>query len=184
MPDVVGHSKPKYMKILLLFACFVFNLSGYCQKEEIVLPQKDGKVVFDEIVVVDSINKYELFKRAKLWIINSFKSEKQVITTDDKELGILKGSGIFSILTNQKVRFTFEISVKDSKYKYAFYDFDYLNDYGNTSGINLEYYYDYYKSGKKMGIGRVKKYMLETKAYALFLSEEIKAAMKKAVADW
>ncbi len=162
----------------------LFSIFSYGQKEQIILPEKDGIVNFEEIIMVDSINKDQLYKRAKLWVINTFKNEKYVTSTDDKELGIIKGTGRFTILKNQDVLFSFQLSLKDFKYKYHFYDIIYLDNKGNKTETTLQYYYDYYKSGKNIGRGMMTKYLKESKYKIENLISSLKLGLSNPETDW
>lgn len=172
------------MKLTFLtFYVFSFFIA-LGQTEPITLPEKDGKINFEEIILVDTVTKEQLYDRAKLWVINTFKNEKIVTSTADKELGELKGTGLFTILKDQDVLFTFRISVKDFKYKYNISDVIYLDNKGNKTNIDLQYYYDYYKSGKKLGRGMMTKYLKESKTKIEELISSLKKGMTTTVNDW
>ena len=172
------------MKLIFFTLCLLSSFIVHGQSEAITLPEKDGKIFFEEIILVDTVNKEQLYKRAKLWVINSFKNEKYVTSTDDKELGELKGTGRFSILKDQDVLFTFRVSIKDFKYKYNFSDIVYLDNNGNRTSIDLQYYYDYYKSGKKLGRGMMIKYLKESKSKIEQLIASLKLGMTTTTDDW
>jgi hypothetical protein len=172
------------MRKILLAIFQILCLITYGQNDEINLPEKNGTINFEEITPVDSASKDQLYNRAKLWVINSFKSEKNVVSTSDKELGEIKGTGLFTILKDQDVLFSFHISVKDSKYKYVFNDFNYLDNNGNKTKVDLQYYYDYYKSGKKLGRAMTAKYLKESKEKVNGLISSLKQSMRKAETDW
>jgi hypothetical protein len=174
----------KIMREIFLAIFLLFTFVVHSQTESIKLPEKDGIINYEEIISVDSALKDELYKRAKLWVINSFKNEKNGTSTSDKELGEIKGTGLFTILKDQNVLFSFRISIKDFKYKYIFYDFIYLDNNGNKTKTDLQYYYDYYKSGKKLGRGMMTKYVKESKNKIDFLISSINASMTKQETDW
>ena len=170
---------------LAFFTFYLFSsFIALGQTEPIKLPEKEGKINFEEIIMVDTVNKEQLYNRAKLWVINSFKNEKNVTSTDDKELGELKGTGRFTILKDQGVLFTFRISVKDFKYKYNISDIIYLDNNGNRTSIDLQYYYDYYKSGKKLGRGMMTKYLKESKDKIEELISSLKKGMTATENNW
>lgn len=176
------------MKQTFLIATLLTTLCCFGQNENIVFPVKDGHIKFEEIISVDSLKKDDLYNRAKLWVINTFKSAKQVITADDKEIGIIKGNGVFIVLKGhlqeQTIRFTFEINVKDYKYKYSFYDFDFLDNYGNSSEITLDYYYNYYNSGKKLGRGVIIRLLQASKEQMETLVADLKSSIPKPSTGW
>lgn len=172
------------MKFIFFTLYLLSSFILFGQTEKITLPEKDGKIFLEEVISVDTVNKDQLYMRAKLWVINTFKSEKNVISTDDKDLGELKGNGRFTILKDQDVLFTFRLSVKDFKYKYNFSDIIYLDNNGNRSNIDLQYYYDYYKSDKNLGRGMMTKYLIESKTKIEQLIDSLKITMKSSIDDW
>lgn len=172
------------MRKILLAISLLLSFIVYGQNGQIKLPEKDGIINFEEIITVDSATKDQLYKRAKLWVINSFKNEKNVTSTEDKELGEIKGTGLFTILKDQDVLFSFRVSVKDFKFKYLFYDFIYLDNNGNKTKIDLQYYYDYYKSGKKVGKGMMTKYLKESKDKIELLISSLELSLTKTKSDW
>lgn len=172
------------MRKLFFALSLLFSFAVHGQTDQIKLPEKDGIINYEEIITVDSTTKDELYKRAKLWVINSFKNEKNVTSTDEKELGEIKGTGLFTILKDQDVLFSFRISVKDSRFKYTFYDFIYLDNNGNKTKTDLQYYYDYYKSGKKLGRGMMTKYLKESKDKIESLISSLKTSLTKKETEW
>jgi hypothetical protein len=90
---------------------------------------------WEEVVPVDStINKAELFNRARQWFSNTFKSEKDVISISDKEIGEISGNAVVEynsdrfyggvVCVNGYVNFKINVFVKDGRYKYVFHSFD------------------------------------------------------------
>jgi hypothetical protein len=176
------------MEQTFLIAVLLITFRSFGQKEDLVFPVKDGHIIFEEVIGIDSLKKDDLYNRAKLWIINTFKSPKQVLTTDDKELGIIKGNGIFIILKGhlqeETVRFTFEIDLKDYKYKYSFSDFNFLDNYGNSTNITIDYYYNYYNSGKNLGRGMVIRLLQASKEKIETIVSALKSSITKPSTDW
>ena len=54
-----------------------------------IFPVKDGKIIYEKVVPVDSVNKDELFKRSQVWASNAYKTQKDTNQTEDKVLGSL-----------------------------------------------------------------------------------------------
>jgi hypothetical protein len=75
------------------------------------------------------VSKIELYKRAKLWLVDSYKSCTNVIQLDDNENGVIIGKGFFEedmcklgcehIIVWQVIK----IQIKDGRYKFEFSDF-------------------------------------------------------------
>lgn len=96
-----------------------------------VFPMINNEVTYTEVVQVDGTSNQELYKRSKIWIVDAFKSSKDVIQNDDKDNFILIGKGFFSgfghnkAVANANYWFTIRIDSKDNRYKYTITDFIY-----------------------------------------------------------
>lgn len=96
-----------------------------------VLPLKEGKVFYSDVILVDSVKKDELFIRSKEWFGKKFTSTNEVIQLDDKEAGKIIQNGIikselqFGPLNTSRVlvHFTFSVFAKDGKSKYEITNF-------------------------------------------------------------
>lgn len=89
---------------------------------------------YEEVVKVDStITKEELYNRARSWYAATYKSEKDVMSIDDKVLGEISGNGAIwyesqkfyagVLCAKGYVRYKINIYVKDGRYKYNFHSF-------------------------------------------------------------
>lgn len=99
----------------------------------LALPKVDGQNEWTGIVQVDtSLKKDDLYRNAKIFFANEFKSAKDVIQYDDRGEGRVVGKGNFHLEDGQSavlvfcsekrdVDFTLEIYCKDGKYKYRIY---------------------------------------------------------------
>lgn len=124
------------MKKLLftLFLFFPFFLFAQDNPFTDVFPMIDGKVNYTEVIQEQDVPAGELYKRAKIWMVDAFKSSKDVIQNDDKDNGIIIGKGFFSGLghnvsvLNPKYWFTIRIDCRDGRYKYSITDFKYEFD--------------------------------------------------------
>lgn len=97
-------------------------------------PIEDSKVLYKGVVFVDSsISSTDLYLNAKEWVIDNFKSAKDVIMSEDKESNILIAKGFIvkghnSAVNHAENWFTLKIEMKDGKYRYKMYDFIYKCD--------------------------------------------------------
>ena len=135
--------------IALIIFFFLFSLSSFGQKDVSddsvkavyhSIPRVDGKYEYSGVVTLDSTYKKDiLYKNAKLFITNAFKSPKDVIQYDDREEGkvIIKGTssaigrqGMFlvSAYDTWRLHFSVEIFCKDGRYRYKMYDMDMVQD--------------------------------------------------------
>lgn len=102
----------------------------------------NGKVTFVKPVAVDTmLNKNLLYSNAKSWIAANYRSPKDVILLDDKDVGIIKLRAysdlyIKYIMTLQeKMWYTLTIYMKDGRYKYEITDIVYESgSNGNAIG--------------------------------------------------
>jgi hypothetical protein len=109
------------MKYILFFLLISSRAFGQ-------LPTRDGHV-FYESIDTSSFSKDQLYSKAKLWLVNSFKDSKSVSEIDDKEGGQIVGKGNFVVnytyaLTPSTCRFNFimKIDLKDNKYRLQIYN--------------------------------------------------------------
>lgn len=113
------------MKRLFLIL-FLLPFISFAQPE---FPLKDGKVVYEEIDSIPNIQKGELYKKAKIWFVNTFNDAKAVLQLEDKENGQLIGKGNFDYLYSFALssatwvcNFTVQIDCRDNKVRIKFYD--------------------------------------------------------------
>lgn len=112
----------KYLFLLLILAPFSI-------KSQQLLPEKDGKVIYEQVDSVPGVLKTELYSRAKIWLVKEFNSSKAVIELDDKDAGQIIGKGSFKyvytvMLTTGYWRcsFTLQIDCRDNKARIKIYD--------------------------------------------------------------
>ncbi|WPO89925.1 DUF4468 domain-containing protein [Chryseobacterium sp. HR92] len=89
---------------------------------------------FEDVVKVDSLTtKDELYNRARSWYADTFNSEKDVMSIDDKNLGEISGNGAIryeprgfyfgALCATGYISYKINIYVKDGRYKYNFHTF-------------------------------------------------------------
>jgi hypothetical protein len=119
-----------------------------------VFPIKDSAVYYERIFEIDSASKEELFKRAKVWALSSFNSQKSALQSEDKELGFLLFNTFFSdffnygkvsgvpLTTTIQYWFNFKVYLKDNRAKVVV---DGVRT--KTEGSNVEVsVFDYYRN--------------------------------------
>lgn len=114
-----------------------------------ILPIEHGSVLYSKVVPVKDISADELFKRAHLWFVNSFRSANEVLQMNDKKAGILIGKGNMEYYIKVKkspinysgrIRFTLSVYVKDGRYKYEISSIYVENDGRYSSESAIESY--------------------------------------------
>ena len=104
--------------IIMLFSSFVFS----------------QELKFDSIIDVPGANQDQLYQRARGWYADYWKSEKDVLSIQDKETGELSGNAVMSynpsglaffgvLATRGDVAFKINIYVKDGKYRNILHSF-------------------------------------------------------------
>lgn len=142
------------MKKLLFILLAVMPTFLYSQDNPFtdVFPLVKDEVNYTEVVQVEGVLAPELYKRAKIWLVDAFKSSKDVIQNDDKDNFIVIGKGFFTgfghnkAVQNAKYWFTIRIDCKDNRYRYVVsdfvYDFDVL-----VMGVKSHYNENFSKWG-------------------------------------
>ncbi|RPJ58303.1 MAG: DUF4468 domain-containing protein [Dehalococcoidia bacterium] len=137
-------------KLKLILVLFIISIASQSiaqlniEKIKKYFPVENKKITYTKIVKLDSSYTSELlYKNAKKWIIDQFKSGKDVIQSEDKEQLYIIGKGFFQhnlchmlLFTSEcKYWFTVNIEVKDGRYKYTVYDviYNYRLTINNTS---------------------------------------------------
>ena len=124
-------------KIFILIIALFISLEISAQERLLgILPLKEGKVTYSDVVQLKGVSKDELYKRVKLWFIENYNSSKDVIQLDDKENGEIIGKGCFRAKWNfrfytqlsMNVWKTIRIKINNDSLKYEISDFR-LNNY-------------------------------------------------------
>lgn len=116
----------------LLFLLTILPVVAFSQSATDILPMKDGKVHYEDIVMVDSTaSKDALFTAIRSSISTLFSNSKRGVQQDDKESGkiIFKASAPVKqvvLLTTDyyDINYTLDVTVKDGKYRIQAYDID------------------------------------------------------------
>lgn len=118
------------------FCCIltVCTINLFSQETSFPVDANTGRLLYSEVVRVDSVNSQELYVRAHSWIARSFNSASNVIQLDDKAAGMIVVKGVFAVKDNVvnptmmdvslsgTVDFTLEIQTRDGRYKYIITD--------------------------------------------------------------
>jgi hypothetical protein len=112
-------------------------------------PKIDGSYEYQSVITLDSTYKKDaLYKNAKLYFVDNFKSAKDVIQYDEREQGKVIGKGvmmfddwhnIFTVTDKFEwtVSYSTEITCKDGKYRYRLYDIN-IHQYMHNDQIRNE----------------------------------------------
>ncbi len=96
---------------------------------------------FEYIFELDSLSKEQVFSKGKLWIAESYNSAESVITFEDLESGVLKGTAIGSALTEvdyfeRSFKYSLSIYCKENKTKLVFSNVQTF-DYKGVTGLSM-----------------------------------------------
>ena len=130
---------------ILIIALFITHEIVAQERLLGILPLKEGKVTYSDIVPIQGVSKEEMYKRVKLWFIESYNSGKDVIQIDDKDHGEIIGKGCFIAKWNfrfyttlsMNVWKTIKIQIKNDSLKYEFSDFRLNNYFFPTQNASL-----------------------------------------------
>lgn len=117
------------MRFVLLMSCSLFLFSATQAQNNKSKKDTVAKVIYSEIVKVDSANRFDLYKKAVQWV----QKQKFEVKEEDALTGKVVAKNRFEVVTDKGVLakpngdFTHEvlIDVKDGKYRYTFTNFTY-----------------------------------------------------------
>lgn len=119
------------MRPLLLSFLLIPFLSG---AQELKTDSLTGKYMITAVIPVDSLNKENLFAKAKEWIALTYRNANDVVQLSDKDAGKIICKGGFStnlFLKQGWLMYTLILEFKDNRFRYTYTDFAY---YSNGSG--------------------------------------------------
>ena len=76
------------------------------------------KVTYSEVVPAPGMKADKLYNAMRLWFADYFRDSKSVLELDDKEAGILVGTGN-SLIASGRLWITIKIMIKDERMKYS-----------------------------------------------------------------
>jgi hypothetical protein len=87
-------------------------------------------ITYSGVVPVAGASQAELYARGKLWFANTFRSPKDVVQADEKEAGVIQGTGWQTIMLGSgllmapgKLWYTVNLAIKEGRYKYTITSF-------------------------------------------------------------
>jgi hypothetical protein len=181
------------MKKIILSSLFLI-LTVIVKAQNLPYDSLTRKVVYSEVVQVDSASKNDLYLRCRAWFAKTFLSANNVIQMDDKEAGRIIGraatkSSFVYFLVNFKftLYYTIAVTIKDGRYKYELSDFIAQDD-ATQYNSGFTYKIDQLASGRtendiptKKDNGQYKAvyrgYIVATYKQAELMSESLKLAM-------
>ncbi|SDR87241.1 protein of unknown function [Mucilaginibacter mallensis] len=121
------------MKRILFFVLILISSgTAFAQKDTtgLNIPVKDGNVVYERVVEIPGKSKADLYKNAKQWFVDYFKSSRDVIQSEDKGDGKIVGKGILPVLFNGAMgtqviyddNLSIQVDCKDGKYRVRIYE--------------------------------------------------------------
>lgn len=102
----------------------------------------NNEIEYSEVVQVEGMTKTELYNAARLWYADYFQDSKEVLELDDREGGVLIGTGWGDLyyrsnigLSKQKLWKTIKIQVKDGRYKYTIQNIEFESYPGQYTSV-------------------------------------------------
>lgn len=112
-----------------LFLFLLFPSLAICQTP--IPKNNEGNYEYTAVVNVDSLPADKLYSNGKIFVVQAFKSGKEVTELNDDESKTIAGSGTKRIYfkglnagLEYFIRFKFIIQAKDGRYKYTINDFE------------------------------------------------------------
>jgi hypothetical protein len=138
---------------LLVFIWALFIATGFSAAQKtselksnvLQISPGSGAYIYEKIIDIPNISKKEIYNKAKQWILDNLKTDKDNIYFDDTEYNTLKATvylGIkdFSIdITRQRVDFKLAFSFKDNKMKVEAHSFTYYGVDGSGAIFQKEF---------------------------------------------
>jgi hypothetical protein len=110
----------------IIIACLFIMFFKLTYSQDLPIDTASGKILYTEVVKVDSISKEKSYSKTKEWFALNFKSANDEIQLDDKENFTIIGKGAIKVTLMSFdagfVRFTIKVQAKDNKYKYEISD--------------------------------------------------------------
>jgi hypothetical protein len=185
---------------LFTFLVSVSLFSNSQEPAEGVFPLKEGSILYEKVISIDSFSKDDIYKSVKSWGVSAFKSQKDVLQADDKETGLVAYKFIFTILfesppvlgkryaSDWTYWATMRVYIKEGKAKITVSDVDIKDPPGTGTPSILTFRKDMDPVFKKAmyGKGGREKYYAEAKGNFIKANERInelildlESAMKK-----
>ncbi len=135
------------MKYSIFFLVIFISTKCIAQIDTICgrIPVQNSKVIYQEVISVDSASKDILYKNALSWISQKYVSPDKVISYKDdsnKERIIINGVGTSipykyaGVTMNYTYKYRLQIDFKDGKYKYELTEIYYRSDESAYYSIN------------------------------------------------
>jgi len=124
-------------KIILSTFLVLISINVSSQNELIcdLLPSKDGKVFYSEVIIIEDMSASDLYANAKKWVSTTFRSAKSVTQSDiDGSMIVIKGR--LGYIQSGDSPFTLTIQFKEGRFKYELTDL--MMDI-RTSGFSMTY---------------------------------------------
>ncbi|GDX52667.1 hypothetical protein LBMAG27_17140 [Bacteroidota bacterium] len=131
-------------KIFFTTILFLSALVSFAQTNVI---DSTSAISYSEVVKVDSVNKDELYLRARNWFKTNFNSSSAVLQIQDQPNGMLSGNTNFKYkqsftsgwaTTEGLVSFEINVIVKDGKFKYEIKNFSH-----KCTNYSTQYQFDF-----------------------------------------
>lgn len=179
---------------LVMFLLISIPVLQAKDKEEdykvVVDKNENGIYLYEGIVTVEGIDKAEMFKRAKNWIVSNLKTEDNNISFDETNMHIANtanivlkpGSGFNWNISHMVVNFKLNLMFKDGRYKFVF---DNIVVQAASANIGLETLsYEQITRNNKPSKHARKEVNEKLLAISTQLEQAIKTGVEKGKDDW
>ena len=192
----------KILMIALAILPFIYTVNAKSKdekeefKEILVADEATGEYYYEAVMPVENVDKEEMFKRAKTWVLSNLKTSDNNINADEKDLTIINTASVVLdqmkgfgwAITSGNIDFKLNIAFKDGKYKVRFdnvvINAVYLT--GNGSSLQTISYTQYAQKNKNKAARKFKEMVNgKMEAVATGIEKAIKEGNKSAAGkDW
>lgn len=117
------------------------TVSANAQKLYDILPLKDDRVTYIQIEKAEGLTKDQIYRRARRWFVENYRTSNNVLQLQDIESGELAGKGISS--AGIPFRRAIMVDCKDGRYRITLTEFT-INPAGAELPIESDKYSRYY----------------------------------------
>ncbi len=119
------------MKIILILSFSFIFISKLYSQVSLPVSNATGRVYYEEIVPVDSVNADMLYIYAKIWAAEFFRSSNESIQMDDKQFHVFVAKGIkiynpkglWESTDEEYLHYTIKVETRDERFKLTITDF-------------------------------------------------------------
>lgn len=124
---------------IILTTCLLLGVNAQDSLFLKAFPMTEGKITYERIFEIDSVSKQNIFGKIKDWAVDSYRSQKATLESEDKDLGYIAYKGYLASVLNYEaglfkgkpyevqIWHTLKFYIKDGKVRLLFTDLRYVS---------------------------------------------------------